>query len=78
MPRYDAGEPAGPRPSSRTPGGDNRAVPASTRTIGIGVVFLLVAGTLAVGLAFKFPVRRRRLERRPARSRAVATRTWSA
>jgi len=30
-------------------------VPASTRTIGIGVVFLLVAGTLAVGLAFKFP-----------------------
>jgi uncharacterized membrane protein len=30
-------------------------VPASTRTIGIGVVFLLVAGTLAVGMAFKFP-----------------------
>ncbi|HKN81304.1 MAG TPA: glycosyltransferase 87 family protein, partial [Actinomycetota bacterium] len=30
-------------------------MPASTRTIGIGVVFLLVAGTLAVGLAFKFP-----------------------
>ena len=44
-----------PHPSSRTPGEDNRAVPASTRTIGIGVVFLLVAGTLAVGLAFKFP-----------------------
>ena len=38
-----------------TSGGDNRAVPASTRTIGIGVVFLLVAGTLAVGLAFKYP-----------------------
>jgi hypothetical protein len=30
-------------------------VPASTRTIGIGVVFLLVAGTLAVGLAVKAP-----------------------
>ena len=30
-------------------------MPASTRTIGIGVVFLLVAGTLAVGLAFKAP-----------------------
>jgi hypothetical protein len=55
MPRQDASEPAGPHPSSRTPDGDNRAVPASTRTIGIGVVFLLVAGTLAVGLAFKLP-----------------------
>ena len=54
-PRRDASEPAGPPPSSRTPDGDNRAVPASTRTIGIGVVFLLVAGTLAVGLAFKLP-----------------------
>jgi Glycosyltransferase family 87 len=30
-------------------------VPASKRAIGIGVVFLLVAGTLAVGLAFKAP-----------------------
>jgi hypothetical protein len=30
-------------------------VPASTRTIRIGVVLLLVAGTLAVGLAFKAP-----------------------
>jgi Glycosyltransferase family 87 len=30
-------------------------VSASTRTIGIGLVFLLVAGTLAVGLAFKAP-----------------------
>jgi hypothetical protein len=55
MPRRDASEPAGPHPSSGTPDGDNRAVPASTRTIGIGVVFLLVAGTLAVGLAFKLP-----------------------
>ena len=55
MPRRDASEPAGPHPSSRTSDGDNRAVPASTRTIGIGVVFLLVAGTLAVGLAFKLP-----------------------
>jgi hypothetical protein len=34
---------------------DNHAVPASTKPIGIGLVFLLVAGTLAVGLAFKWP-----------------------
>jgi uncharacterized membrane protein len=30
-------------------------VPASTRTIGIGVVFLLLAGTLAIGHAIKSP-----------------------
>ena len=30
-------------------------MPASARTIGTGVVFLLVAGTLAVGLAFRAP-----------------------
>src|SRR4029453_15040867 len=55
VPGGEGGGPAGPHPSSRTPDGYNRAVPASTRTIGIGVVFLLVAGTLAVGLAFKLP-----------------------
>jgi Glycosyltransferase family 87 len=34
---------------------DNHAVPASGKPIGIGLVLLLVAGTLAVGLAFRWP-----------------------
>ena len=34
---------------------DNHAVPASSKPIGLGLVFLLVAGTLVVGLAFKWP-----------------------
>jgi hypothetical protein len=34
---------------------DNHAVPASTKPLGLGLVFLLVAGTLVVGLAFKWP-----------------------
>jgi hypothetical protein len=34
---------------------DNHAVPASSKSIGIGLVFLLVAGTLAVGMVFRWP-----------------------
>ena len=53
--RNDASGPAGPRPSPVTPGADDRAVSPSRRTIGIGAVFLLLAGTLAIGHAIKTP-----------------------
>jgi glycosyl transferase family 87 len=55
MPSHDTSEPAGPHPSPRTPGEDGRAAPATRRTIGIGVVLLLLTGTLAIGHAIKAP-----------------------
>ena len=53
--RNDASGPACPRPSPVTPGADDRAVSPSRRTIGIGLVLLLLTGTLAIGHAIKAP-----------------------
>ena len=82
--RHDASEAPGPPPSPPTSDGDNRAVPepttacpatgtTSTRTIGIGVVFLLVAGTLAVGFAIKAPCVLHATGTTAVRSRSAAT-----
>src|SRR5262245_46205663 len=53
----EAGRPRGPASlrSGRAPEIITAVSASSTKPIGIGLVFLMVAGTLAVGLAFKWP-----------------------